>query len=543
LSPPGWWRRIYVSANWVEALGEIMKMRRSWLLVATVVSLVALPPEGNAQVSCPSVVDPGAFADAATLRAGNQVMADLGVRQTASPAHERFVGWVERGLRSIPGIELSALPDRIHRQTETGFSLELQTPGGPQPLAVAGAVPYAAPAPDGVAAPVVYVPAGTAIAGVDVENKVVVRDALPGSIPMAAFGAVAYYVHDPDVSFDYAGNYERDWVGAAQRITDLQEAQDAGAAGLVFVHELPTEQVRGQYAPYPGIHWQMPALYLGVDEGTALKDAVAAGPVTARLSLTATHAVAPTRTLIGRLQGQSDERIVIESHTDGMNAIWDNGPISILALARYFAALPLECRPRTFEFVFTTAHLYLTHAGAHRYAEILDEDYDDGTVALVVALEHLGAREWAPQPRTDGPGRRLESTGLSDLFATFTMESPVLVRAMVDQVVAHDLRRTFVLRGADAPQVGFPPHRSFGGEGGPYRERIVPTVAAITGPWTLFDPAFGMEQIDVGLMRRQTLAFGDVVLAVDDLPRQVIAGADTVYRAGRDLTTASGTGR
>jgi hypothetical protein len=85
-----------------------------------------------------------------------------------------------------------------------------------------------------------------------------------------------------------------------------------------------------------------------------------------------------------------------------------------------------------------------------------------------------------------------------------------------------------------------PPHRSYGGEGGPYREHLVPTVAAITGSWTLFDPAFGLDElVDVDLMRRQTLAFGDLVLAVDDVPREVIAGADSFYRAGRDATSGS----
>ena len=234
--------------------------------------------------------------------------------------------------------------------------------------------------------------------------------------------------------------------------------------------------------------------------------------------------------------------MVIESHTDGMNAVWDNGPVALLAMAEYFASLPIECRPRTLEFVFTTAHLYLSEAGAIQYAEMLDEDYDQGSVALVVALEHLGAKEYVARARSDGPGRRLEQSGQSEMFAIFSMESPLLVSTLIKQVVAHDLRRSWVLRGADAPQAGFPPHRSFGGEGGPYREQIVPTIAAITGPWTLFDPAFGMELVDFELMRRQTLAFVDVVLAVDDAPRAVIAGADTAYRAGRSLTTSGAIG-
>ena len=284
--------------------------------------------------------------------------------------------------------------------------------------------------------------------------------------------------------------------------------------------------------------WDIPAVYLGVDEGTQLEQLIASGAAeSADLEVSATREQqAPTRTLVARLPGQSSERIVVESHTDGMNAVWDNGPVALLAMANYFAALPLECRPRTIEFVFTTAHLYLSKSGVHQYAKILDDEYDKGTVALVVALEHLGAQEYVATPRTDGPGRRLEPSGQSEMFAIFSIESPLLVSALTNQVVAHDLRRSWILRGADAPQAGFPPHRSFGGEGGPYREQIVPTIAAITGPWTLFDPAFGMELVDFALMRRQTMAFGDVILSVADKPRELIAGADTAYRAGRTLT-------
>ena len=50
----------------------------------------------------------------------------------------------------------------------------------------------------------------------------------------------------------------------------------------------------------------------------------------------------------------SEERLVVQSHTDGMNAVWDNGPTAMIAMAEHMAALPKECRPRTIEFVFTT---------------------------------------------------------------------------------------------------------------------------------------------------------------------------------------------
>jgi hypothetical protein len=294
--------------------------------------------------------------------------------------------------------------------------------------------------------------------------------------------------------------------------------------------------VRGNYQPYQGVHWDVPAVFVGVDEGERLRKAVGKTVDLVVRARVDRHLHSPT--LIGTLPGQSPERIVLASHTDGMNAVWDNGPTSILALAEYLAKLPLKCRPRTFEFVLSTAHLYLSENGAHNYAhDELDPGYDEGTVAFAIALEHLGAKEFLRVPRRKGPGFELRSTGQSEPFVTFSHESPVSLQALLSSIRERDLRRTWILRGADAPTLGFPPHRSYGGEGGAYHGELLPTLAGITGPNTLYNPAFGLDElVDFELMRRQTMAFGDTALKLQGLPREVIAGADTVYRAGRDLS-------
>ena len=503
------------------------------MAVAATLCVARAVPASAQTTACPSTVDAATFAGADELGALNKVMADLGPRPTASPAQLSYIDSIESSLRAIDGLTLTAIPEQIDLQLDEAASVEL----GGDVMPAAGAVPYADPTgPGGATGRLVHVPTGTPISSVDVKGAVVVRPAATGGVQYAIFGAVAYYLHDPDLTIDPAAMYERDNFGYVQQITDLKEAAAGGAAGLVLVHGFPTAQVSGQYAPYEGERWDVPALYVGADEGKRLVDAAAAGG-SATLRTTASRRPAETRSVIATLPGQSNERIVIQSHTDGMNAVWDNGPAAMLAMASWFSKLPLSCRPRTLQFVFTTAHLHLSQSGAFCFASILDEEYESGTVAFVVAVEHLGAREFAAVPRADGgPGRQLVATGQSELFVTFSMESPVLVEALVSNVISHDLRRSFVLRGADAPRVGFPPHRSFGGEGGPYREHLVPTVAGITGPWTLYNPAFGLDElVDFELMRRQAMAFGDIVLAADDVPRQVLAGADNLYRPGRDL--------
>ena len=78
-----------------------------------------------------------------------------------------------------------------------------------------------------------------------------------------------------------------------------------------------------------------------------------------------------------------------------------------------------------------------------------------------------------------------------------------------------------------------PPHCSFGGEGTPYNEHLLPTVADIAAPQSLYDPVFGPASIDFAIMHRQTLAFTDLVLALGPMSRAAIAGRVLDYRAQR----------
>jgi hypothetical protein len=466
-------------------------------------------------------------------------MAGFGERPTASPEHQRFVDWIEGQARRLPGADVTSLPYGIDRWLERSSTLSAGAAGQPlDPVPDAGAVPYSKPTGSStVTGPLVHIPHGEAIADHDVRGKMVIRDAVPGKVPRAAFVALSWFIWDPEASFtpETHENYERDYIAYMERVADLRAAANAGAAGLVFVHGFPREQVRGHYAPYEGERWGVPALYVGVDEGERLKRLAAEGG-TAGIDLVAREGPAETRTVVATLPGMSNERIIVESHTDGMNAIWDNGPVAMLALARHFAALPRECRPRTIQFVFTTAHLYQQlrpperDGGAEQYAEQLDHDYERGTVALVVAMEHMGAREYDAVARDDGPGRVLQQTGRTEPTGIFVGESPVLVEETSRKVVEHDLRRTLVLRGADLPGPHIPPHHSFGGEGTPYHKHLIPTVGLVTGPWSLYNPAFGMEAIDGELMHGQTLAFTDLVHAVSTIPREGLAGGYLVER-------------
>lgn len=508
-------------------------------LLRTVGGGLGLTTVGAATATPTDIIGDESFPSRATIDDWHDTTASFLPRPTASPTAHAYVDWLQAELEAIPGIRRGAIDVHetdIDRWIERDASLRVRAgPGRPIDVPLARSVPYTeSTGPRGVRAPLTYVPPETALSEADIEGKLVVREVLPESVPIAAFYANAYYVHDPDASINPANDYERDWLALGELDAELDEAARAGAAGVLYVLEFPREQVEGYYRPFQAIRHGVSGVFLGVDEGTRLIElAQRETDVTGRLRLTADEQIAPARTLTATLPGRSDEKIIINTHTDGENVIEENGPIALLTLARYFARRPAEARARTLEFVFHAGHFY-GDVPIEAYAEEVDEAYEEGKVALVATLEHLGGREYEATGRDgDTPGRQLRQTGLNELTGVFVPQSPALAEAVSESVAAYDLRRTVVLRGASLPTATTPPF-GFAGPGQDFHKRSIPTVALICGPWTLLSGAYGVEAVDTGLFRSQAMAAADFIETVSTLPRAAIAGSHTVYRAGEE---------
>ena len=149
-------------------------------------------------------------------------------------------------------------------------------------------------------------------------------------------------------------------------------------------------------------------------------------------------------------------------------------------------------------------------------------------------MEHLGTRELLPQPDPDGAGQRLEFTGQGEPFLFAAGDSEVLRETAVNVTKGRNLDRTAVLQGLALPDPNrVPPICSMGGLGTFTQGHLVPTLAMISGPWSLYAPSFRRSAIDFKRMRSQLLAVGDTVLALDEVPREEIAGDYPSYREQR----------
>jgi hypothetical protein len=504
----------------------------------------------GAAASCPVAPDPSALPSAARLKQMNAFVGKLGARPTGGRAQARYIGWIRRQLKTVPGIRTSDLGFRINRWSSSSARLELRGAGKrPIKLAVAGPVPYSKPTGKrGVSAPLAFVPTGTAIDTANAAGKIVVREAPAGSVQQALFllPVVSWTTYDPNNTINPADNFKGDFIAYLDRIADLKNAAAAGAKGILFVKPLPRAQIKGHYEPYEGLPWGVPGMFLGADEGKRITDAIDAGKhPSARIVLRARFKRVKTPSVLATLPGASAQRLVIDSHTDGTNAAEDNGPVAMVAMARYFAALPAACRPRTLEFAFSTAHFYQRVAspdtrdgGAEQLAQRLDRAYDKGTVSAVVVLEHLGAIDYEEVARPHGrPGVRLAPNGLRAIQFIGVTPSPSLVETVDGVVRSYDMQRTILLQGSDAPGNTVPQHCSFGGEGTPYEKHLLPTVGVITAPQSLYDPAFGMEGIDFGVMHDELLGFTELLNRMGAMSQTEVAGKVEVERQQR----ASGT--
>src|SRR3954454_13860942 len=526
-----------------DACVSFSVMARRGLALVVWVLVVACPVA--AQAACPVAPDPGALPDAAGLRKMNAFLGPLGARPTGSPEQAAYVDWIRRQVKSIPGVRLTEQRFTINRWTEGTNSLRVRIDGKATTLPVAGAIPYTLPTgADGVAGDAAFIPDDQAITADNARDRVVVRPAPAGSVPLYDFllPVVSWETYDPASTFDPTGNFYGDFINYNARVADLRAAAAAGAKGILFVKDLPRRQLIGHYEPYEGSAWKVPGMFLGADEGKTITDAIAAGRRTSiRLIERASLRKVQTPSLQAVLPGGSPQRIVVDSHTDGTNAVEDNGPVAMVAMLRYFASLPVECRPRTLQFAFSTAAFSqrvarpdVRHGGAGQLAEQLDRDYDQGTVSAVVVLEHLGAREYEAVPRKDGgPGQQLASTGRRSIQFIGVTPSPSLVGAVDGVVRKYDMQRSILLQGADAPGGTVPQHCSFGGEGTPYNVHLLPTIGFISAPQSLYDPAFELEGIDFDVMHSEVLGFTELINRMQPMSQEEIAGTVTTDRARR----------
>jgi hypothetical protein len=479
-------------------------------------------------------------------------MVDFGQRLPGSDPHNAFIDWLEQGFADAGCQMLPRDEFPFERWLAQNWSLELLDGPGRGPIPVASYMPYSGNTPPtGVVAPLAYLgavpPLGlsgdpqdidslkaaidrlqgeladwarAAIAGIPggVKGRIVLIDGQMAPLNEHDFAPLTTYVYNPGTSPTATPNFKRMF---ASLIPPGSVFADAGAAGLIVSIDASPACAAGQYGPYGSAITGLPGFLIDRDTSARLRGYAQALP-NARMTLTASLANTSTSQLVGILPGSSstNEVMILNTHTDGMNAFEENGGVGLVALARYFSRLPRSRRlNRTLVFSAVAGHfagpaLPQTRGFIDRHPDLVKR------AAASVTLEHLGASEWLDDAHGYHP------TGEPDMFVIWHSQTAGITGAVVDSMSANDLRHSRALRPAGDYMIGV---------GTAFNESGVPTVSSIVAPNYMVSWADGghLDKFMPARAAREVRWAADLVTRFDSMPAsQLAAGDSTALRTG-----------
>jgi len=433
----------------------------------------------------------------------------LGSRETGSPPHVKFIDQIAGEITSL-GLPVYRDSYRFDRWSVADRALDCELKVDGKPVKVASAYPYS-----GFTGP-------KALSG---------RLALAGCLPFTMAGKIAVFaVPYPKVPIKLliaeadklgTGRFPKTIAHPVLAATafgpDLAAAKAAGAIGVVAVWRRDTawardagmtpELAEDQYVPFTFPYRDIPAMWVAGEQGEQLlADARHGAPATLKLNA----ALAPgdlTDTVWTVVKGKvRNESILVVTHTDGVNAVEENGPIGVLELARMFAH---EGEPprRSLVFVFVTGHLRIPAVTRHGQATTawlnahpewwLGENDGPRAVAGLV-IEHLGARA---------------ADGIPELaYTTNSTMRKVLER----WEKANPTKGVTVIARPRLLQIG---------EGEPLYQHGIPAISLASVPNYLLQTS-KENFVDVELMRPQILTFAEALLSLDAKPASEIGGIE-----------------
>lgn len=439
-----------------------------------------------------------------------------GLRAAGSRAEQDYLDELHELLEraGVSGLRFERVP--MERWTTDRWSLELLEGAEAGRVRVASYIPYSGRTTDaGVSGELTFVADADSVAPGSMAGKIAVFEVPVTAVPLSFFTALAYpdALYDPNGELVGSRTYRRPYLSQKGVIEMIEALERGGAAGAVGIIDYPAAGADGSYFPYDGVIRNVPGLYVDREVGAGLKAHATAGR-RAQLRLPAKVKRVRSRNLIGFIPGQSRELVALHCHTDGSNAIEDNGPGAIVAMAQYMARLPKKALPRTIMILLTTGH-FAGGSGSQAFLERHRNDLVKRTNAALT-IEHLGLEEW-----DELPGGAMGPTGLREPGAVFAPGSAALVKAAHEALARGKASPAGVLKPLNPAAVGHPEEDSWPGEG-QYLYTIggISDANYITGPTYLLN--WGIETVSRCNHRRvraESIAFTEMILRLGRTPR------------------------
>jgi hypothetical protein len=464
-------------------------------------------------------VEPSQFLPTSQLRQWHQELDALGMRSTGSPVHEQYIDVLVTRLKEVGVRQVHTEPVVLQKWTAQRWALGLGGSSG-QKLATASYIPYSGRTPpQGIAGPLAYVGAGETPPPGSLLGKIALFEVPSSPVSYGTMEAISYGRYDPQGLLVPSQNYSRPWGGVGGLITLLDSLPATGAIGCIGIIDLPAAGAYGSYYPYDGTIRHVPGLFVDAAVGSRLKALAGSGP-SVRLTLSASIESFESRNVVGLIPGASEELIILNSHTDGPNAVEDNGPNTIVAISQYLGRIPKESLPRSVMVSFTTGHF---HGGIGQITFVKDHKDSALTKAVcALTLEHLGALEW----NEDAEGA-MALTGQPELSVIFVPENKAMVDASLAALQRAGAGPALALRPyVSAP--GSPNGFGWPGEGTQlWSDGGIMTMNYITGPSYLLNWGIPtLNKCDIARMRREAISFTQMTLDLSRVPRASLNSLD-----------------
>ena len=308
----------------------------------------------------------------------------------------------------------------------------------------------------GITAPLVYIGAGSKkdIKKKDIKGKIVVADIEFPTFPVGKIIKMAepYYVADPTNTMDETteiiltfvqSNFLPQTLGGKPREDSVYwRAVRGGALGLILILRDAPTNINSHWGPYDGSMKPVPALYVGKYDGEKVRELCKTENSQGTIILNGYKENSTANNIWGILPGQSEEMIMVSTHTDSAfeGASEDGiGVAMVLAQLRAWSKIPKEDRQKSILFVLTAGHLY-----GGKGAELFAKKYRDNLLKKVIVdvnLEHMCAKEVEEDPET----HNYKFTNNLAIGAMFLSHDETLVAHTVKAIKEHNIERMILI--------------------------------------------------------------------------------------------------
>ncbi len=398
-------------------------------------------------------------------------MAALGPRITCGEAHRKWITYLVSRLSEM-GLHATRYPVPVRYWEATAWSLDVTDHLGKMTsIPVANYVPYAGEtSAEGISAQLVDLGPGAAAnyTNKNVGGKIALIDkTFPGDRSAKDYIGPLIATYPPNLDVSHLSLVGRPASGGGNNISVLLATAKAnGASAAVIVLDLPPEAAARQFTPHQQREINFPALNLDRVQGAKLRALMATGPVSAKLVLQAKKDDGATADyLIAKLPGNGKYKgaVCLLTHTDGQNAIEENGGPAMLAIAKHFSGIPAAQRERDIFLIFSACHMKNGSENTNPAAFLEMQPAIAKDIAIIFTIEHLGGKEWRVSPDKTS----YTATGERDMWILGMSDNQTLKSISLDELKKRNFTKLLVT---------LPPRNLYGE--GTYTKNDYPSIAA-----------------------------------------------------------------